>query len=221
MKRLSFLQTTIGKKLLMALTGILFCFFLLVHLLNNLTLFLGPDSFNALVSSLEYIKPLIRVLEVLLLIILVTHIYNAFFLSYKSKSSRPSDYKSKVKDRSTISSKTMLISGVTILLFLIVHLGTFWRIFQSVDDHSIYYDIVTKNNLVGFGNPLIAVLYMAASVFIGMHLKHGFESSFKTFGISNVRTKNIINKVAILFWFIVPFGFFVISAWFGIIKGLL
>ena len=176
---------------------------------------------NALVSSLEYIKPLIRVLEVLLLIILVTHIYNAFFLSYKSKSSRPSDYKSKVKDRSTISSKTMLVSGVTILLFLIVHLGTFWRIFQSVDDHSIYYDIVTKNNIVGFGNPLIAVLYMAASVFIGMHLKHGFESSFKTFGVSNARTKNIINKVAILFWFIVPFGFFVISAWFGIIKGLL
>ena len=221
MKRLSFLQTTIGKKLLMALTGILFCFFLLVHLLNNLTLFLGPDSFNALVSSLEYIKPLIRVLEVLLLIILVTHIYNAFFLSNKSKSSRPSDYKSKIKDRSTISSKTMLVSGVTILLFLIVHLGTFWRIFLSVEDHSIYYDIVTKNNIVGFGNPLIAVLYMAASVFIGMHLKHGFESSFKTFGVSNARTKNIINKVAILFWFIVPFGFFVISAWFGIIKGLL
>ena len=190
-------------------------------LLNNLTLFLGPDSFNALVSSLEYIKPLIRVLEVLLLIILVTHIYNAFFLSNKSKSSRPSDYKSKIKDRSTISSKTMLVSGVTILLFLIVHLGTFWRIFQSVDDHSIYYDIVTKNNIVGFGNPLIAVLYMAASVFIGMHLKHGFESSFKTFGVSNARTKNIINKVAILFWFIVPFGFFVISAWFGILKGLL
>ena len=221
MKKLSLFQTTIGKKLLMALTGILFCFFLLVHLLNNLTLFLGPASFNALVSSLEYIKPLIRVLEVLLLIILVTHIYNAFFLSYKSKSSRPSGYSSKIKDSSTISSKTMLISGVTILLFLVVHLGTFWRIFQSVDDHSIYYDIVTKNNIVGFGNPLIAVLYMAASIFIGMHLKHGFESSFKTFGISNVRTKNIINKVAILFWFVVPFGFFVISAWFGIIKGLL
>ncbi len=221
MKKLSLFQTTIGKKLLMALTGILFCFFLLVHLLNNLTLFLGPASFNALVSSLEYIKPLIRVLEVLLLIILVTHIYNAFFLSYKSKSSRPSGYSSQIKDSSTISSKTMLISGVTILLFLVVHLGTFWRIFQSVDDHSIYYDIVTKNNIVGFGNPLIAVLYMAASIFIGMHLKHGFESSFKTFGISNVRTKNIINKVAILFWFVVPFGFFVISAWFGIIKGLL
>ena len=69
MKKLSLFQTTIGKKLLMALTGILFCFFLLVHLLNNLTLFLGPASFNALVSSLEYIKPLIRVLEILLLII--------------------------------------------------------------------------------------------------------------------------------------------------------
>ena len=107
------------------------------------------------------------------------------------------------------------------MLFLVVHLGTFGRIFQSVDDHSIYYDIVTKNNIVGFGNPLIAVLYMAASIFIGMHLKHGFESSFKTFGSSKVRTKNIINKVAILFWFVVPFGFFVISAWFGIIKGLL
>ena len=131
-----------GKKILMAITGILFCFFLLLHLLNNLTLFFGADVFNALVSSLENIKPLVRILELLLLLILVVHIFNAIILAINSKKARPIQYKISSKESSKASSRTMVISGVIILIFLIVHLGTFWKTFQVIHDQSSYYDIV-------------------------------------------------------------------------------
>ena len=221
MNKVNFFQSTIGKKILMATTGLLFCFFLLIHLLNNLTLFLGAEEFNALVKSLEYIKPLVRVLEFILFIILVIHISNAFILNKRSNSARPIKYKINPNDNSSLSSRTMTLSGVIILLFLIIHLGTFWKTFQTIHNHSSYYDIVTKNNFIGFGNPLITMLYMLASIFIGMHLKHGFESSFQTFGIENNRLKNILNKISILFWFFIPFGFFIIALWFGIINKVL
>jgi len=210
-----------GKKILMAITGILFCFFLVLHLLNNLTLFAGPATFNALVSSLEGIKPIIRVLELLLLIILVVHVYNAIILFLQSKKARPISYKINSQESNNIASRTMIVSGIVILLFLFVHLGTFWRTFQSINYHSNYYEIIISNKTMGFANPYIALLYMAASIFIGMHLKHGFESAFKTLGVNNRKAKMVLNKVSIFFWFFVPAGFFIIAMWFGIIKELL
>jgi len=218
---MNFLQTIMGKKILMAISGILFCFFLVLHLLNNLTLFVGAETFNALVSSLEAIKPIIRVLELLLLIILVVHVYNAIVLSFNSKKARPVPYKINSQENSNLSSRTMIISGLVILLFLFVHLGTFWRTFQTINHNSNYYNIIISDNIIGFANPFITLLYMAASIFIGMHLKHGFESAFKTFGINNKKIKTALRKVAIFFWFFVPAGFFMIAMWFGIIKGLL
>ena len=210
-----------GKKILMAITGILFCFFLLLHLLNNLTLFVGAETFNTLVSSLEAVKPIVRIIELLLLIILVVHIYNAVSLFLKSKKARPVPYKINSQENSNLTSRTMIISGLVIFLFLVVHLGTFWRTFQTINHHSNYYEIIISSQTIGFANPLITLLYMAASIFIGMHLKHGFESAFKTFGIHNGKIKTVLSKVSIVFWFFVPAGFFIIAMWFGMIKGLL
>ena len=78
----SFLSSTIGKKVLVAITGILFCLFLLFHLVNNLVIYTGEENFNYLVSSLEKIKPLIRLLEVVLLTILVVHISNSVYCQF-------------------------------------------------------------------------------------------------------------------------------------------
>ena len=82
-KSLDIFSTTIGKKLLVAVTGLLFFLFLVFHLLNNLIIFTGPENFNQLVAALEKIKPLIRVMEFLLLIIFITHIYNSILLTVK------------------------------------------------------------------------------------------------------------------------------------------
>ena len=77
-------KSTIGKKLLVAITGLMVCLFLVFHLINNLIIFTGPENFNQLVSSLEKIKPLIRIMEILLVIIFFTHIYNSVLLTRDS-----------------------------------------------------------------------------------------------------------------------------------------
>ena len=121
-KSLDIFSTTIGKKLLVAVTGLLVCLFLVFHLLNNLIIFTGPENFNQLVAALEKIKPLIRVMEFLLLIIFITHIYNSILLTVNSKKSRSTDYEKFSNKSSSIYSRTMFLSGSILLIFIITHL---------------------------------------------------------------------------------------------------
>ena len=141
-----FLSSTIGKKVLVAVTGILFCLFLLFHLTNNLIIYTGEENFNFLVNSLEKIKPLIRVLEFALASILIVHISNSVYLTIQSKRSGSvtslSDTK---KPNAPLSSRTMFLTGSILFIFLVVHLSTFWFNFQTTDDHSAYYNMVTNS----------------------------------------------------------------------------
>ena len=198
-----FLSSTIGKKVLVAVTGILFCLFLLFHLTNNLIIYSGEENFNFLVNSLEKIKPLIRVLEFALASILIVHISNSVYLTIQSKRSGSvtslSDTK---KPNAPLSSRTMF----------------FWFIFQTTDDHSAYYNMVT-NSAIGFGNIFITILYLTAMVILGFHLKHGFSSALQTLGLKDTSLGRVINAVAIVFWLFVPAGFFSIAFWFGILNG--
>ena len=215
----SFLSSTIGKKVLVAITGILFCLFLLFHLMNNLIIYSGEENFNYLVNSLETIKPLIRVLEFVLASILILHISNSVYLSFQSKKSGSTTSLSNVKKpNAPLSSRTMLFTGSILFIFIVVHLSTFWFNFQTTDDHSIYYDMVT-NSAIGFGNIFITILYLTAMVILGFHLKHGFSSALQTLGLKDTALGKIINTISIVFWLFVPAGFFSIAFWFGILNG--
>tara|TARA_Y100000746_G_scaffold224857_1_gene227882 strand:- start:1356 stop:2027 length:672 start_codon:yes stop_codon:yes gene_type:complete len=214
-----FISSTIGKKMLVATTGLLFCFFLLFHLLNNLVIYTGAENFNFLVGSLEKIKPLIRILEVGLAAILIVHIYNSVSLSLQARRSGNITTKSKAKNHnSSLSSRTMLFTGSILFIFIITHLSTFWFNFQINQDHSAYYDIVTSSSL-GFGNIFITLLYLVSMILLGFHLKHGFNSAIQTFGIKNTSVGKILSLVSILFWLFIPAGFFSIAFWFGILNG--
>ena len=214
-----FISSTIGKKILFATTGLLFCFFLLFHLLNNLVIYTGAENFNFLVASLEKIKPLIRILEVGLATILIVHIYNSVSLSLQARKSGNVTTKSNIKNHNaSLSSRTMLFTGSILFIFIIIHLSTFWFNFQNNHDHSAYYDIVTSSSL-GFGNIFITLLYLVAMILLGFHLKHGFNSAIQTFGIKNTSIGKILSMVSILFWLFIPAGFFSIAFWFGILNG--
>ena len=215
----SFLSSTIGKKVLVAVTGILFCLFLLFHLVNNLIIYSGEENFNYLVNSLEKIKPLIRVLELALATILIVHISNSIYLSIQSKKSGNTTSLSSVKKpNAPLSSRTMLFTGSILFIFIVVHLSTFWFNFQTTDNHSIYYDMVTSSS-IGFGNIFITILYLTAMVILGFHLKHGFSSALQTLGIKDTSLGKVINAIGIVFWLFVPAGFFSIAFWFGILNG--
>ena len=119
-KSLDIFSTTLGKKLLVAITGLLVCLFLVFHLINNLIIFTGPENFNQLVAALEKIKPLIRVMEFILLLIFITHIYNSILLTINSKKSRSTDYEKFSNKSSSIYSRTMFLSGSILLIFIII-----------------------------------------------------------------------------------------------------
>ena len=215
----SFLSSTIGKKVLVAITGILFCLFLLFHLVNNLVIYTGEENFNYLVSSLEKIKPLIRLLEVVLLTILVVHISNSVYLSIQSRKSGNQTSLSNVKKpNAPLSSRTMLFTGSVLFIFIVVHLSTFWFNFQLTDDHDVYYNMVT-NSAIGFGNIFITILYLVAMVILGFHLKHGFSSAIQTLGIKDTSIGKVVSTIGVVFWLFIPAGFFSIAFWFGILNG--
>ena len=215
----SFLSSTIGKKVLVAITGILFCLFLLFHLVNNLVIYTGEENFNYLVSSLEKIKPLIRLLEVVLLTILIVHISNSVYLSIQSRKSGNQTSLSNVKKpNAPLSSRTMLFTGSVLFIFIVVHLSTFWFNFQLTDDHDAYYNMVT-NSAIGFGNIFITILYLVAMVILGFHLKHGFSSAIQTLGIKDTSIGKVVSTIGVVFWLFIPAGFFSIAFWFGILNG--
>jgi len=217
-KSISIFNTTIGKKLLVASTGLMVCLFLVFHLINNLIIFTGPENFNQLVAALEKIKPLIRIMEILLVIIFFTHIYNSLLLTIESRRSRNDSYIKLSNSSSTIYSRTMFFSGSILFIFIVTHLSTIWFNFQNIDDHDKYYYLVTES-VYGFGNIFITILYLLSMILLGFHLRHGFQSAFKTLGMQNSKFDKILNVVSIFFWFIIPLGFFSIAFWFGILDG--
>ena len=217
-KSISIFNTTIGKKLLVASTGLMVCLFLVFHLINNLIIFTGPENFNQLVAALEKIKPLIRIMEILLVIIFFTHIYNSLLLTIESRRSRNDSYIKLSSSSSTIYSRTMFFSGSILFIFIVTHLSTIWFNFQNIDDHDKYYYLVTES-VYGFGNIFITILYLLSMILLGFHLRHGFQSAFKTLGVQHSKFDKILNVVSIFFWFIIPLGFFSIAFWFGILDG--
>ena len=215
-----FIQSSIGKKVLMATTGILLAFFLVMHLIGNLTLFGGADMFNSYVIKLSSMKPIVRVSEVILTLIFLAHIINGFNLTRKNKLAKPIGYELNTNATSSFFSRNMGFSGSIVLIFLIIHLATFWRTFQQSHGVDVdYYHIVTASS-IGFGNPLITVIYIFAIILLGFHLQHGFQSAFQTFGVIELKYKSIINIIAFLFWFIIPALFISIAIYFGIVKCL-
>ena len=211
----NFYNSSIGKKLVIAASGILLAFFLVFHLLGNLTLFGGEEVFNGYVKSLKNLKFIVRIAELGLTIILLTHIVNAAIISYRNNKANPHSYLVNKSDtNSTFFSRNMGLSGTIVLTFLILHLQTFWFRFQN-DGNLSYYEIVTGNE-VGFARPEISIFYIIGIVLLAFHLKHGFQSAIKSLGLPI--KNNIISGVGILFWLIIPAGFISIPLYFGFIK---
>lgn len=206
---LKFLNSSIGKKFMMAVTGSFLLMFLIIHLIGNITLFFGPGAFNTYVSTLDVVKPLIRVIEVVLLAVFVLHIFNGLRLWLENKKARGTTYKiNGSSENSTVFSRTMVLTGSIILIFLVLHLATFfWRFNvhdpEGLAQHHQYYNIV-----LGFLKmPWYSILYIIAVLILGFHLNHGFQSAFQTFGWNHNRYFPLIKKLGTIYAIIMALGF--------------
>ena len=217
---MNFLFSSLGKKIQIACSGILLCFFLLFHLINNLTLFIGSELFNSMVQTLESIKPIIRVMEFSLLLIFLMHIFNGIQVTIANK--KASISKKVETSTSSLNSRTMIITGVTILVFIIIHLRYLWYTYQTHTffENETYYDVILRNQLGFLGHTPTAIFYIIAIVLIGFHLKHGFQSALKTFGLSPSSRWKILYKFSFIFWGLVPslFVIIVLAILMGYIK---
>ena len=218
---MKFLFSSLGKKIQVAITGVLLSTFLVFHLMNNLVLFTGPDNFNKMVSVLESIKPIIRIMEFGLLVIIVTHVINAIYLTVSNKKSASNRYTGS-SETSSLNSRIMIISGTTILLFFIIHLRYIWYTYQVhlFAENETYYDVLLRDELGYLGHTPTAIFYIIAILFIASHLKHGVQSALKTFGFTEDSKWRVLYSGSVLFWGLIPFAFIliVISIQLGIIS---
>lgn len=203
-------KSSIGKKLLMAITGLGFLGFITTHLAGNLTFYLGKDAFLAYVHYLHGFEPLIVFVETMLLILAVIHVSAGFLLFFQNRKARPGRYAvNKSGGGRTIGSATMPYTGFLILLFVILHLKQFH--FVDTTNQTVY-DIATST----LTTPLFATIYMAAVVLVAIHIRHGFWSLFQTIGWNHEKYMPIIRTVGILFAIAVALGFGFIPVYIGI-----
>lgn len=202
------LGSSIGKKFVMAVTGIGLILFLIFHLVGNLTLYGGPEAFNGYVETLEVVKPLVRVIEVGLALVFIFHIYNGIKLWLENRKARPTKYKISAESKnSSFFSRFMVQTGSIVFIFLVLHLATFWWLFNfSGEPHEkgeAYYAIVVE----WFQIEWYAIFYVIAVILLGFHLNHGFQSAFQTFGWNHNKYFPWIEKIGSAYAIIMALGF--------------
>ena len=198
------LWSSIGKKLLMALTGLAFCGFLAGHLAGNLTIYGGKDAFNSYAEHLHALGPVLTLVEWGLLFLAVVHVCTGLTLFYQNFSARTSRYVvNKRAGGRTIGSMTMPYTGILLLAFIIFHLINFHFVDKT---NTTIYQIVAR----AFESPLYVVIYVLAMIVAALHVSHGLWSAFQTIGANHIKYMPFIMALSIIFSLAVGFGFGII-----------
>ena len=193
--------SSVGKKMMMAVTGLFFCVFLVLHLAGNLTLYMGKDAFNSYAEHLHSLGPLLTLAEWGLLIFAVIHISTGLLLFYQNFKARPERYAvSKRAGGRTLGSATMPYTGVFLLLFVIYHLLNFHFVDKT---HTTIFQIVSN----AFAQPSYVLIYTFAMIIAAVHVSHGFWSAFQTLGANHPKYTPFLRGLSLVFSLIVGFGF--------------
>ncbi|RZS98416.1 succinate dehydrogenase cytochrome b subunit [Cecembia calidifontis] len=205
------LSSTLGRKLLMALTGLFLILFLIGHVSGNTLLFKndGGEAFN-IYAKFMTTNPAVKLLSYLTYISVIVHVVYSIILTRVNKSARPIPYaSSQASTNSPWTSRNMGVLGTIILIFLVVHLQGFWykmhwgdlpMVEYNGEQYKDLYSIVT----FAFQQEWLVALYVISMIFLGFHLSHGFSSAFQTLGLNHVKYTPAIKKVGLAFSIIVP-----------------
>jgi succinate dehydrogenase / fumarate reductase cytochrome b subunit len=210
-----FYESTIGKKAIMAVTGLILFGFLIAHMLGNLQIFLGPAVMNHYAETLHGNPALLWSVRTVLLVSVVLHIWASISLWSLKKEARPVAYVKKASVSSTWASRSMMLSGPIVAAFIVFHLlhlttGTL---------HPQFVELRAYENLVnGFLVIPVAVVYVIVMVLIGFHLSHGIWSMFQSMGFSHPKYTPMIKTFAAVFAWILIAGF--ISVPVAVLTGL-
>lgn len=215
--------STIGRKILMSLTGLVMFGFVIGHMVGNLQLLTGDgDIFNRYGHLLVSLGGLLIVVELVLLGSLLVHVWTAINIARGRQTARPVAY-GKLRSRGapsrlTFASSTMIYTGVLILIFLVIHIKSFKYGPAEAEGYVTTVDGVEMRDLhrlviEKFQQPEWAIGYAIAMVILGIHLSHAFWSAFQSLGLYHHRYTPVLYSVGRLLAFVIAFGFFVIPIW--------
>ncbi|MBN1447522.1 MAG: succinate dehydrogenase cytochrome b subunit [Bacteroidetes bacterium] len=216
-----FLKSSILSKVVMAATGLVLVLFLLGHMAGNLQMYLGQEKMNTYAETLQGLGSLLWVIRAALFVFLVLHVITSIKLKWENYTARPEQYTVKKYVRASLSSRTMIWTGVMIFLFLTYHLlhftvratnPSYGGLFDALGRPDVYSMVV-----IGYSNVLIAVVYIAAMLLLGFHLFHAIESMFQTLGVNHEKYNPFIHGLSLTVSTIIMLGFISIPV--GVLFG--
>jgi succinate dehydrogenase / fumarate reductase cytochrome b subunit len=205
-------KSSLGKKYIMAVSGLIMFLFVVGHLVGNLQFFLGAESINRYGHFLQTNVELIWPARIFLLAMIGLHIWSAIKLSIENKAARPVPYADWNPTTASYASRTMLMSGIIIFVFIVYHLLHYTaqvqylnftgQSFVSFEDPQKRHDIF-KMMVVGFKNPLVSGFYIIGIGLLCLHLSHGVSSMFQSLGWKNKVYGPCLDRAArIIAWLI-------------------
>jgi succinate dehydrogenase / fumarate reductase cytochrome b subunit len=189
---MAFLRSTLGLKIVMALTGVILFGFVIGHMIGNLQVYLGREAFNHYAELLRALGhgALLWVARAGMLLAVTLHVWSAWRLTLLNNAARPVGYRETERRESTYASRTMRWSGVILLLFIVYHLMHFTIGVHAVHPQFVHGDAY-HNFVTGFQNPLVSAFYILAMLALGLHLYHGAWSFMQTLGLSHPRYNHL------------------------------
>ena len=220
----SLYQSSIGKKIAMALSGIVFFGYLVLHLTGNLKAFTGEQHFNEYSEFLRTAGApvlgygqLLWIVRIILLAALLVHVVAFLQLWAKSRAARAVGYRKYDPEVFSRASRTMKWGGIAILLFVIYHILhlTTGDVHPTFEPHQAY-----RNMVDGFHSPLSSIIYVIGMIAVGLHLYHGLWSATQTMGLNNRNYNHLRRPIAMTLALVITLGFLSVPAavWIGIIE---
>ncbi len=212
--RIRVFATSVGTKLLVGVTGLALFLYLITHVAGNSLAFLGPSVFNQYAHILLS-NPLIPVIEIGLLLIFLVHVYKTVTMFLGNQQARPVAYAVKKNQggpsRKTLASSTMILSGLWLLVFIVIHVKTF--------KYGAHYELeggvrdLYRLEMENFQSPLTVGLYLLSMLVVGAHIWHGASSSFQSLGVDHPRWTPRIMATTKVLTALITAGFIVIVLW--------
>jgi succinate dehydrogenase / fumarate reductase, cytochrome b subunit len=195
----AFYRSSVGKKMIVALTGVILIVFVVGHLLGNLQIFLGPDWINGYSQHLRDLGPLLWAVRFFLLATVIIHIYVTIRLAIENRRARPADYIDRHYVKADFASRHMVMSGLIVFAFIVYHLAHFTvrvtdpRFGLLKADPLGHYDVYSMM-VYGFQSYYVSAFYVLGLFLLALHLSHGSSSFFQSLGLND---KKLIPRLAL------------------------
>ena len=217
-------QSSVGRKIIMAVTGIVLVSFVCVHLLGNSSMFVGADAINAYAQKLHSLGPFVWVFRLVMLAAFAIHLVFGIQLTLENRAATPESNVQVKRLKTGFGAETMIVSGGVLFCFVVYHILHFTarvtnpEIYVPLGDHGmvdVYFMVVN-----GFKSALPVIVYVAGMIFLFLHVSHGFQSLFQTLGLSNDKSLPVMGMFGKLVGFVLLLGYIAIplSIVFGCIK---